>query len=345
MIAISLFALMLGVDAAQAAGLRIRVIAGEGVVNVMQQKTAVSPVIEVEDRNGLPVAGATVTFTIVGSGIASFPSASSTFTVVTDAQGQATSAPINLVGAGTFAIRVRAVSQGLSGAATIAQTNVASAAKAEAATNQTPQPVPIGGKGVSKKALGAIGAAGVGSGAFALTQAGGDTAQAPVTGSEPSVVARSFRLTGTFEGTLVHNVTFPSGGAPCTIDHAVRVELSSELTFVGEDLRNTTFRISEADTPTAWTCNVNTTLTNTFLGSGTMGGSASALIFRMARNFTTLPDPGVTQVVDLFHEFTGSFDGTAVFGTYSFDRRILRTGAGGVREETVSRMSIPVTLR
>jgi hypothetical protein len=37
--------------------LRIVVIEGEDAVNVIQQKTAVAPVIEVRDRNNLPVPG------------------------------------------------------------------------------------------------------------------------------------------------------------------------------------------------------------------------------------------------------------------------------------------------
>ena len=39
----------------------------------IQQKTAVAPVVEMRDRNNLPVAGATVTFTI-GGNAASFAS-------------------------------------------------------------------------------------------------------------------------------------------------------------------------------------------------------------------------------------------------------------------------------
>ncbi|MEX2270277.1 MAG: hypothetical protein WD690_02310, partial [Vicinamibacterales bacterium] len=51
--------------------LRIVVIEGEDAVNVIQQKTAVAPVVEVRDQNGLPVPGAVVRFTI-GGGNASF---------------------------------------------------------------------------------------------------------------------------------------------------------------------------------------------------------------------------------------------------------------------------------
>jgi hypothetical protein len=46
------------ISAAQAAALKIVVLEGEGAVNIIQQKTAVAPVIEVRDRNDQPVAGA-----------------------------------------------------------------------------------------------------------------------------------------------------------------------------------------------------------------------------------------------------------------------------------------------
>ena len=47
-------------------GLKIVVIEGEDAINVIQQKTAVAPIVEVRDRNDQPVAGATVRFAIQG---------------------------------------------------------------------------------------------------------------------------------------------------------------------------------------------------------------------------------------------------------------------------------------
>ena len=43
--------------AAKSAALRIVVIAGEDAVNIVQQKTAVAPIIEVRDRNDQPQIG------------------------------------------------------------------------------------------------------------------------------------------------------------------------------------------------------------------------------------------------------------------------------------------------
>src|SRR6185295_12082034 len=74
--------------AAQSTGLRIVVIDGEGSVNIVQQKTATAPVVEVRDRNDQPVAGAVVEFAIRG-GRVSFGGARS-LTVTTNAVGRAT---------------------------------------------------------------------------------------------------------------------------------------------------------------------------------------------------------------------------------------------------------------
>jgi hypothetical protein len=49
---------------APAAALTIVVLEGEGAVNIIQQKTAVAPVVEVRDRNRQPVSGAIVRFAL-----------------------------------------------------------------------------------------------------------------------------------------------------------------------------------------------------------------------------------------------------------------------------------------
>src|SRR5262245_52529650 len=52
-------------------GLKILVLEGEGAVNIIQQETAVTPIVEVRDRNDQPVSGAVVRFAI-SKGRASF---------------------------------------------------------------------------------------------------------------------------------------------------------------------------------------------------------------------------------------------------------------------------------
>src|SRR5262245_51984640 len=68
-------------------GLRIVVLEGEDAVNIVQQKTAVRPVVEVRDSNNLPVAGVLVQFTVArgaGGATASFANGQSVVTVTTD---------------------------------------------------------------------------------------------------------------------------------------------------------------------------------------------------------------------------------------------------------------------
>src|SRR5262245_4726209 len=78
-----------GVLAQERPRLRIVVIAGEDAINVIQQKTATAPIVEVRDRNDLPVTGAIVTFNVSGSP-ASFASGAQMVTATTNAVGRAT---------------------------------------------------------------------------------------------------------------------------------------------------------------------------------------------------------------------------------------------------------------
>lgn len=57
--------------AAQSPALRIVVIEGEDAVNIIQQQTAVRSLVEVRDRNNLPVPGVLVTFSIEGGTVRS----------------------------------------------------------------------------------------------------------------------------------------------------------------------------------------------------------------------------------------------------------------------------------
>jgi hypothetical protein len=113
----------------QAGPLRIVVIEGEDAVNIIQQGTAVRPIVEVRDRNDLPVAGATVVFTIGGGGGATFGGAS-TVTVTTNAAGRAAVTELTPVNNGSFQINVEASYQGEKTSTTISQTNVATVADA-----------------------------------------------------------------------------------------------------------------------------------------------------------------------------------------------------------------------
>ena len=152
-------------------------IEGEGAVNIIQQKTAVSPLVEVRDRNNQPVSGAVVTFTIQGGNNAAIAGGAQTVSVTTNAAGRAVMAAINPVNAGTFQIDVQAAFQGQTAAAAITQTNVMTAAQAASASAAGAGGAgggAAGGGGISGLAIGGIaGGLAVAGAAVAVGAAGG----------------------------------------------------------------------------------------------------------------------------------------------------------------------------
>jgi hypothetical protein len=149
-------------QAGPAGSLRILVIAGEDAVNVVQQRTAVAPIVEVRDRNDLPIAGVPVTFTIAAGGAnASFAGGLQSLIVTTNAAGRAVVTGLSPLSSGAVQINVAAAFQGQTAVATIAQTNVLTAAQAAAATGAT--------GGGSGGGAGAGGAAGGGGGVSGTT--------------------------------------------------------------------------------------------------------------------------------------------------------------------------------
>ncbi len=100
-------------------------------MNILQQKTAVAPIVEVRDQNDLPVGGAIVTFSISG-GQAAFAGGAPQITVTTNAAGRAAASALNPLQAGPVRIQVQAAFQGQTATTTIAQTNAATAAEAAA---------------------------------------------------------------------------------------------------------------------------------------------------------------------------------------------------------------------
>src|SRR5262245_42773554 len=85
---------------AQADPLKIVVRKGEGAVNILADGTAVSPSIVVR-RNGSPVSGAVVNFTLPASGVgATFPDGTAISSATTGEDGIAVAAPMRPVGLG-----------------------------------------------------------------------------------------------------------------------------------------------------------------------------------------------------------------------------------------------------
>lgn len=150
--------------------LNIVIVEGEGAINNIRQRIAREPIVQVEDENRRPIAGAAVTFFLPNQGPSGvFADGSRTLTVTTDSQGQAVARgiqPNNVQG--QFEIRVSASHEEQTASATITQTNMLTAAAAGAGA---------AGAGISAKliaVLAVVGAAAVGGTAFALTRNGND---------------------------------------------------------------------------------------------------------------------------------------------------------------------------
>lgn len=177
------------VQAPAAAALRIVVIAGEDAVNVIQQKTAVAPIVEVRDKNDQPVAGVLVRFVVRGGKGATL-NGQTALTVTTNAAGRAAVPAFNPTAAGALEIDVTASSGGQVANTTIRQRTFQTAADAAKAgqnssTNTTSStsstPGASGGAATAGGSAGggigagtiAIGAVAAGAGIFALTKIGG----------------------------------------------------------------------------------------------------------------------------------------------------------------------------
>jgi hypothetical protein len=172
--------------------LNIVIVEGEGAINNVKQRVNRDPIVQVEDENHRPIAGAAVVFFLPDQGASgTFVNASRTLTVTTNAQGRAVATgirPNNING--PMQIRVTASYQGQTASSVINQTNVNGGAAGGGGG--------AAGGGMSTGAKVAIilvivGAAAAG-GAIAATRGGGSsTPAAPagiaITAGTPSVGA------------------------------------------------------------------------------------------------------------------------------------------------------------
>ena len=347
-VCVALLALAPTIVSAQSSAPRIVVVEGEDAVNIIQQKTAVAPVIEIRDRNNLPMAGVAVTFSVGGQG-ASFGGLS-TLTVTTNAAGQAAAAGLTPTAAGAIQINATALVQGQALTATITQTNVLTAAQAAGAAGATGGATSAGGSGgatsgaaggaagggggLSGTTIGIVGAA-VAGGAVAATQVGGDDA-AP--GGTSAAQPRTFR--GDFSSTI--NLTFTG----CT-----RLESwagTLEITLNSTDPLSGNARIIGGNTRVlSVTCSGGPqagVTGNLPMPSTPLTGSAAAMEFTWeASNSFGGPGTGEAPGTNTNgHKFTGSLNGSEITGTLSHSRRI-ESSTGGV--PGVGSASVPITLR
>jgi len=174
------FCLWANAQAQVAPMLNLVIIEGEGAINNVRQRTAREPIVQVQDENHKPVAGAIVMFTLPSRGASGvFANGSQTLTVTTDQQGQAVARGLrpNTV-KGQMQIRVSASNNGQTATTTITQTNAVVAAAAGAAAHGA-----VSGKLIAVLAV--VGAAAAG-GAVYATRSGNSatpnpTPAAPVT--------------------------------------------------------------------------------------------------------------------------------------------------------------------
>ncbi len=182
--------------AAPAPVLRIVILEGEDVSNNIKERTAREPIIQVEDENHKPVAGAAVLFTVStqsGHASASFLNGAKTFSGQTDANGQIHAQGFHPNGhAGQLHINVTASKGQLTAHTTIAQTNVAAATTA-ATTSTIPGFVAAHVVLVSIVAAGVV--AGTVVGTVVATQGNGGTSITTGTGTVGAPqLARGARL-------------------------------------------------------------------------------------------------------------------------------------------------------
>ena len=149
--------------APQPGKLHIVIVEGEGAINNIRQRVAREPIVQVEDENRKPVAGAAVTFLLPQQGPgATFANGARSTTLLTDNNGRAVARglqPNNVNG--KYEIRVNASHQGRTASAIITQTNAFAAGAAAAA-----------GAGISAKLLAivAVAAAATAGGVIAATR-------------------------------------------------------------------------------------------------------------------------------------------------------------------------------
>jgi hypothetical protein len=295
------------------AALKIVVLDGEGAVNIIQQKTATAPVIEVRDQNDLPVAGAAVRFGI-RSGRAAFGGAR-TLSVTTDAAGRAVATGFAPTGSGALQITATATFQGQAAAVTIAQTTVTTVAQAAAVSGAGATAGAGGGGGLSTTAIGVIAGA-VAGGAFVAKEL---ASQSGAT------------YKGNYSGNV--NTVFPPSLSFCsrTIAHAGTVEIDIEVGSDGRvtgagGVEGTTTMVSFSG---AGICAITTNTQPHGCCTPDMQVQGTTSSFTFSGGFT---NNGITATYD----FVGSLNGDVGSGTLTL------TASGGGE---LNRGVFPVTLQ
>src|SRR5450631_954329 len=161
-----LLALWIPATAQVAPMLNLVVLEGEGATNNIRQRTAREPVVQVEDENHKPIAGAIVVFTLPSNGAGgTFANGARTLSMVSDSKGQAVARGLRPNGLkGQFQIRVNASYQNQTASIAIAQTNAVLSATGASSSG-------VSGKLIAVLAV--VAAAAAAGGAYYATHNGG----------------------------------------------------------------------------------------------------------------------------------------------------------------------------
>lgn len=127
-------------NAASPTELHIDILEGEGALNNIRERNAREPIVQVEDENHRPVAGALVLFTLHNgaSGAGGTLNGLSTFSVTTGVDGRAQLRGLELnQAAGSFSITVTASLGAVTAEAIIHESNVSGPAQASTSTETT----------------------------------------------------------------------------------------------------------------------------------------------------------------------------------------------------------------
>jgi hypothetical protein len=152
------------------ASLQIVIVEGEGALNNIKQRVTRDPIVQVEDENHKPIAGAAVVFTLPNQGPGgTFENGTNTLTTTTNNQGQAVARGIRFNNqVGSMQMRIAASFGGLTATAVMTQTNLLGTSGGG------------GGGGSGVKWLIILGVAGaVAAGVIVATHGGGSSPSAP----------------------------------------------------------------------------------------------------------------------------------------------------------------------
>lgn len=300
--------------AAQDRSLRIVVISGEEAVNIIQQKTAVAPIVEVRDRNNQPVAGAIVRFTIQGGRNATIAGAN-TLTVTTNAVGQAAVTGLTPTSAGAVQINVAAAFQGQTATAAITQTNFATAAQTVSASS---------GSVSGGSAGGASGGGGIGAGtitgiaAAAAGTVGGLYAYNQLAEGKPPVL----------ESMSAFPTVGVQGATPITLLFSGTSHESGSITFDFGDGTVLTARGSDAPPTHVYSQAGTFTVRVTLTAHGQSSSGQTTVTIKSVTGTWNLERTGVV--------FTLTQNGSTVIGTYTAPTTAITIGGSGSVTGTVS---------